>query len=82
MKEVIIYISPVITLLAIIKITLMLKKEQMKLKKKRTKRVVAGMETKAITPAEIMWLVKLGLLLVIGSIVFTETMLTMMHNIF
>lgn len=82
MKEVIIYISPVITLLAIIKITLMLKKEQMKLKKKRAKRVVAGIETKAIAPAEIMWLVKLGLLLVIGSIVFTETMLTMMRNIF
>lgn len=82
MRDLVIAIIPLAVLVAIIVLTKQLRKELLEIQSSRQLKIKNDIEDIEFTKKEKVWLVKISLILSVGTLLFTLTMINTLHIIF
>lgn len=82
MRDLVVTIIPVIVLIVIIVLTKQLRKELLEIQSSRQLKIKNGIEDIEFTTKEKIWFVKTSLILSVGTLLFTTTMINTLHIIF
>lgn len=82
MRDLVVAIIPVVVIVVIIVLTKQLRKELLEIQSSRQLKIKNDIEEIEFTTKEKVWLVKISLVLSVGTLLFTLTMINTLHIIF